>query len=58
MAAREPDPPEYTAGIRVHLTRNGLWLHVLHDDGHLDLEFIPATALRRLASGGWKEPEL
>jgi hypothetical protein len=54
MAAPE-DRPNYTAGIRVQLTRNGLWLHVLQADGHLDLDFIPATALRRLAAGAWKE---
>jgi hypothetical protein len=54
MAAPE-DRPVFTAGIRVQLTRNGLWLHVLRADGHLDFDFIPATRLRRLAAGDWKE---
>jgi hypothetical protein len=49
MPASE-DRPVYTTGIRVQLTRNGLWLHVLQPDGHLDLDFIPATELRRRAA--------
>jgi len=55
MAAVSDDRPNFTAGIRVQLTRTGLWLHVLQADGHLDFDFIPATRLRRLAAGDWKE---
>jgi len=55
MAAPAHHRPVFTAGIRVQLTRNGLWLHVLRADGRLDLEFIPATELRRRAASGGEE---
>jgi hypothetical protein len=47
----EDPPADYTEGIAVWLTRNGLWVAARRPDGHgIDREFIPGMALRLLAA--------
>jgi hypothetical protein len=58
----EDPPANYTEGIAVWLTRNGLWVAARRPDGRgTDREFIPGLALRLLAANrlAWtarKEP--
>jgi hypothetical protein len=49
---RPDDEPNFTDGIRVELTRNGLWVEVCRPDGGTDREFIPGMRLRRFAAHG------
>jgi hypothetical protein len=49
------DPPNFTEGISVELTRNGLWVEARRQHGGHDRYCIPANRLRRLATGTWKE---
>jgi hypothetical protein len=46
------DELNFTQGIRVELTRNGLWVEVRRPDGGTDREFIPGSRLRRFAAHG------